>query len=387
MGKNLIPKQILIGNQINRRTSNEEIKLIIEESFLSIETYYNNSIRKQLSRQKELDTEISFEDGCNDNQFDIDERFTAVMSLIIHDRLFVINIGSHRCILCKRNDNQEISITQLSEDHDLSNHTELKRWQNSNVDIHHLKNDKVMQNRINTRCIGDYRMKEMYSGINCFKKVEVPPILSYPYTSDHILLDKSDVLLILLSHGAYKVLCESCNPKNVNRDIVQMIFHEMQCCNDLDSAVKAVVLKLLKLRDKSTTDIKKLNISLIVRSLEKLYNSDMISISEKPLINGDNSNYSKPISIDTTLSCPKNDSDSDEESDNNMDFNDTPLPANQNNVHKKEIDAYVDFSDYDESLMSLSNDEKRDFEQTMSIKCMMRTISEEPSLISPSIPS
>lgn len=100
--------------------------------------------------------------------------------------------------------------------------------------------------------------------------------------------------------------------------------------------------------------------------------------------NEENTKFTSPIVIDTSLPSSNNNTDSEEEeegieSDDNLDLSNAPVPANQNAMKIKEVEAYVDFTEYYESLQSMSIVEKEDFERTMSIKSVMRTISEEPS--------
>ena len=103
----------------------------------------------QVARLQVLESHIS--GGC-----------TAVVAVIISNRLYVANVGDSRAILAYEERGGPLQVKQLSEDHGVENEQELQRLMALGLDREQLKKSGRLGTQENTRSIGDYSIKGGY---------------------------------------------------------------------------------------------------------------------------------------------------------------------------------------------------------------------------------
>ena len=107
----------------------------------------------QVARLQELESHIS--GGC-----------TAVVAVVISNRLYVANVGDSRAVLVYAAKDGSSQVKQLSEDHDVNNEQELKRLVALGLDREQLKKSGRLGTQENTRSIGDYILKGGYKDMD-----------------------------------------------------------------------------------------------------------------------------------------------------------------------------------------------------------------------------
>jgi TAK1-binding protein 1 len=92
---------------------------------------------------------------------------SAIISLVIENRLFVANVGNSHCFICLFNkETLEKSLLILEKDHSLKSWNEIKRLSDLNVDIDALLDSSRNDYVINTRFIGGFELKNYYQELH-----------------------------------------------------------------------------------------------------------------------------------------------------------------------------------------------------------------------------
>jgi len=95
---------------------------------------------------------------------------SAIIALLIENRLFVSNVGSSHCFICLFNkETLQKSLLILEKDHSLKSWIEIKRLSDLNVDIDTLLSSSQNDSVINTRFIGGFDSKNYYQELDAFK--------------------------------------------------------------------------------------------------------------------------------------------------------------------------------------------------------------------------
>ena len=95
---------------------------------------------------------------------------TAVVALLIIDKLYIANVGDCRAILVDKEEGDgALQIKQLSVDHGVQNEQELERLTALGLDREQLKKSGRLGTQENTRSIGDYSIKGGYKDVNVLR--------------------------------------------------------------------------------------------------------------------------------------------------------------------------------------------------------------------------
>ena len=113
-------------------------------------------LKEQVTRLKELRSHIS--GGC-----------TAVMALLINDKLYVANVGNSRALLIYKERDGPLQVKQLSVDHCVENEQELERLTALGLDGGQLKKSGGLGTQENTRSIGDHFIKGGYKDVDVLR--------------------------------------------------------------------------------------------------------------------------------------------------------------------------------------------------------------------------
>ena len=94
---------------------------------------------------------------------------TATLAVIVDKSLYIANIGNCRALLCTLDGNRTLTVTQVSEDHNVKNETELSRLVSLGLSRDSLIKTGHLGIYESSRSIGDYNIKHGYSDIESLK--------------------------------------------------------------------------------------------------------------------------------------------------------------------------------------------------------------------------
>lgn len=94
---------------------------------------------------------------------------TAVMAILVGDRLYVANAGDSRALLVCETANGTLEIKQLTQDHSVENEEELRRLEALGLDPKALIKAGRLGMHENTRSIGDYSVKQGYREVDILR--------------------------------------------------------------------------------------------------------------------------------------------------------------------------------------------------------------------------
>lgn len=142
--------------ELNDKNTDEEIKDVLRQAFISVEKGYLESIDGLLAERAGLLYEIpdnmsSYEayekypqeiERLETINAELSSGTTAVIALIHNGKLYVANVGNCRALLCKTDAEAVFRVVQLTVDHDLRNEDELLRLSQLGLNIEKLKMGK-----------------------------------------------------------------------------------------------------------------------------------------------------------------------------------------------------------------------------------------------------
>lgn len=149
------------------KKTDEEVRDIIKQAFISVESGYMQSIGDLLAERLQYD----LPEGLNSYEAyqkvphivetikrinsQLGSGAAVAVALIHQNKLYVANIGTCRVLLCKTDANSVLKVVQLSVDHDLKNEDELLRLAQIGINREGLRNSTYLGNQENTRCLGN----------------------------------------------------------------------------------------------------------------------------------------------------------------------------------------------------------------------------------------
>ncbi|KAI4479641.1 PREDICTED: TGF-beta-activated kinase 1 and MAP3K7-binding protein 1-like [Polistes canadensis] len=279
--------EILLG-QLNGKFTDEEVKEVLRQAFISVERGYLDSIGDLLAERTSLQFDIpdglnSYEtyqkfphlvDKLNSLNCELSAGTSAVVALVYSGRLYVANVGDSRALLCKTDDNQVLRVIQLSVDHDLRNEDELLRLSQLGLDTDSIRQGSHLGNQENTRCLGNYLVKGGYREFEELASAKAEPIIAEPEIHGGIELDDSCRFLLLMSRGLYKSLEEATGTDQVNKELALMAVEQFRVQSTLTGVAQAVVDKIVRIHhdvnmsnsQSTLTTSKRNDITLLVRN-------------------------------------------------------------------------------------------------------------------------
>ncbi|KAG5676215.1 hypothetical protein PVAND_006064 [Polypedilum vanderplanki] len=251
---------ILLGGQLNQSDKSDEyIKELLKQTYISAEKGYNTSIDNLIATKQQLQFQIL---DLNQSINEISQRHQDVLNrlntinrelsigssvliaLITNKKLFIANLGICRALLVK-NDmrNDVLRVIQVTVDHNLQNEDEFVRLYNLGLDV------QSLQSLSSTRMIGNYMGKGGYKDSALFSQSVGEPILSTPEICGPISLDEDVRFLLLLSGGLCKVLSQlfSSDLTIVNKELVQIVVQQFNKQSTLVGVAQSVVNILAQL--------------------------------------------------------------------------------------------------------------------------------------------
>lgn len=286
-----MPAEILL-DQLKGVETDKDIKDVLRRAFCTVEKGFFESIDDLLAEKVNLECQLK-EAGMYATyqnsphiieclrtiSSEISGGTTAVVALIIKNKLYVANVGNSRAVLCKIDQNNLIHVQQLSVDHDIDNDDELLRLMELGMDVEKIRKQGKLGNQENTRCIGNYMVKGGYRDFDTIlRDATEEPVIAEPEMCGGITIDDNCRFLLLMSNGLYKSLKEATGTQQANLDICKMVIEQFSMHSTITGVAQAVVDKIVRIHhdvylsgtEASMTCQKRDDITLIVRNFNQL---------------------------------------------------------------------------------------------------------------------
>ncbi|KAM6940055.1 TGF-beta-activated kinase 1 and MAP3K7-binding protein 1 isoform 2-T2 [Xenentodon cancila] len=217
--------ELLLG-QINSSHTDNDVRRILTQ--LSPQT------QKVHERLKELEQEVS--GGA-----------TAVVVLILNNKLYVANVGTNRVLLCKSSSDGQNQVLQIGRPHGTDNDDELQRLAALGVDSARIRQAGQIAGQSSTRRLGDYPVKFNYNETELLSAAKTKPIIAEPEIHGSHSLDGVTGFLLLMSEGLINALESAHGPEQVNQEIVAMVAAELAQQTSLETVAQSVVERVKRL--------------------------------------------------------------------------------------------------------------------------------------------
>uniref|UniRef100_A0A182T032 PPM-type phosphatase domain-containing protein n=1 Tax=Anopheles maculatus TaxID=74869 RepID=A0A182T032_9DIPT len=250
--------ELLLG-PLNSCNTDEAVKELIRQSLMSVEKSYYDSINPYVATKTAIQLHYS-SNGMN--QLEISQQHkhvlekldaidktlsvgsSAVLGLIHRSRLYLCNIGNCRALLCKTDEHDTLTVTQLSVDHNLLNAEEAARFFRLGLMAQNFENVPMYS----TRCIGNYQGKAGYKDYDLLSSASAEPVIFEPEIVGGIQISPACRFLVLMSSGLCRALADIF-PEDVstgNRELVRMISEEFQNQSTLGGVAQSVVHRIVQ---------------------------------------------------------------------------------------------------------------------------------------------
>lgn len=231
---------------------------MLHQACIAVEKAYQDSIDGKLTRKFMLQSEIP--EGLS--QYEVSQGYqsvldelnainevlcvgsSVVLALIYNSKIYIMNIGNCKALLCKNDSHNVLKVVQVSVDHNLNNHDEAVRLQKLGLDVQGLSQAPLSC----TRCIGNYLGKGGYRDCEFLSAATSEPITSQPEIVGGFPIDDSCLFLMLLSSGMVNALSDiySGDSLQANKDIVQMTVEQFRSQSTLAGVAQSVVHKAVQ---------------------------------------------------------------------------------------------------------------------------------------------
>ncbi|XP_049538137.1 TGF-beta-activated kinase 1 and MAP3K7-binding protein 1-like [Anopheles darlingi] len=249
----------LVLGQLNSCHSEDAVKELMRAAFNSVEKDYLDSINTHVARKTAIQLQLSA-DGMN--QYEISQQFenvlqrldwinnelsigaSAVVALVHRSHLYLGNIGNCRALLCKTDEHDTLTVTQLSVDHNLLNAEEAARLFRLGLMAQNFEGVPLYS----TRCIGNYLGKAGYKDCNFLSSASTEPVIFEPEIVGGLQITSACRFLVLMSSGLCRALHDIFpgDMSTGNRELVRMISEEFQNQSTLAGVAQSVVHRIVQ---------------------------------------------------------------------------------------------------------------------------------------------
>lgn len=373
--------ELLLG-QLNDVKTEEDVKDVLRQAFVSVERSYLGSISDMLALRTSLLYRIegisSYEaykempqvvEEIKKINYILSSGTAVALALIYNNKLFVANVGNCRVLLCKSDPNSVLKVVQLTIDHDLKNEDELLRLSKLGIKLQDLRKHCHLGNQENTRCLGNYLVKGGYKEFEDLCMASQEPVIAEPDICGGIQIDESCRFLLIMSAGLFKCIEEATGSQQVNQYIAQCVVEQFRDQATLTSVAQAVVDKVVRLHhdwhmsnsmsnssSRTLGSAKREDITLIVRNfnypLPNALNTQG-TMHERSLGNSNRSSQfsddnqsvrSQGTLVNQTIETNHNETDDSSSTPDDRNESDTGIGAD------KKIKPYVKFADFNEKF-------------------------------------
>ncbi|XP_070580706.1 TGF-beta-activated kinase 1 and MAP3K7-binding protein 1-like [Ptychodera flava] len=257
-----MPAELLLGQLRTDTNDDGEIKAILKQAFNGVEKGFFQSMDEALAEKTNLKLQIP--EGLSDYEVyqqypesvnrlqqlesEINGGTTAIVTLIVNNKLYVANVGDSRAILVRADEEGHLKVQQLSVDHNMHNEDELLRLSHLGLNTEKIRQaGRQLGNCETTRSIGDYSVKGGYKDFDLLSVAHSEPVIADPEIIGGLPIDESCYFLLMYTNGLYKSLEESTDTKQVNYEIANMVAAEFTIQTTLNGVAQAVIDKVVRI--------------------------------------------------------------------------------------------------------------------------------------------
>ncbi|XP_023139696.2 TGF-beta-activated kinase 1 and MAP3K7-binding protein 1 isoform X1 [Amphiprion ocellaris] len=283
--------ELLLG-QLNSSHTDNDVRRILTQAFDVVEKSYFETIDDALAEKAHLSNyllphneNVSFHQLSPQSQ-KVQERLkeleqevsggaTAVVALILNNKLYIANVGTNRVLLCKSSSDGQNQVLQIGRPHSTDNEDELQRLAALGVDSARARQAGQIAGQSSTRRLGDYRAKFNYNEIDLLSVAKTRPIIAEPEIHGSLSLDGVTGFLLLMSEGLINALESAHGPEQANQEIVAMVAAELAQQTSLEAVSQSVVERVKRLhhdvyvsgRQRATYCSRHEDMTLLIRTL------------------------------------------------------------------------------------------------------------------------
>uniref|UniRef100_A0A3P8SJ14 TGF-beta-activated kinase 1 and MAP3K7-binding protein 1 n=1 Tax=Amphiprion percula TaxID=161767 RepID=A0A3P8SJ14_AMPPE len=283
--------ELLLG-QLNSSHTDNDVRRILTQAFDVVEKSYFETIDDALAEKAHLSNyllphneNVSFhqlspqshkvQERLKELEQEVSGGATAVVALILNNKLYIANVGINRVLLCKSSSDGQNQVLQIGRPHSTDNEDELQRLAALGVDSARARQAGQIAGQSSTRRLGDYRAKFNYNEIDLLSAAKTRPIIAEPEIHGSLSLDGVTGFLLLMSEGLINALESAHGPEQANQEIVAMVAAELAQQTSLEAVSQSVVERVKRLhhdvyvsgRQRATYCSRHEDMTLLIRTL------------------------------------------------------------------------------------------------------------------------
>uniref|UniRef100_A0A3Q3WCD7 TGF-beta-activated kinase 1 and MAP3K7-binding protein 1 n=1 Tax=Mola mola TaxID=94237 RepID=A0A3Q3WCD7_MOLML len=271
--------ELLLG-QLNSSHADNDIRRTLTQAFDVVEKSYFETIDDALAEKANLSNyhlphNEKVQERLKELEQEVSGGATAVVALILNNKLYIANVGTNRALLCKSSSDGQNQVLQIGRPHSTDNEDELQRLAALGVDSARIRQVGQISGQSSTRRLGDYRVKFNYNEIDLLSAAKTRPVIAEPEIHGSQSLDNITGFLLLMSEGLINALESAHGPEQVNQEIVAMVAAELAQQTSLEAAAQSVVDRVKRLhhdvyvsgRQRATYCSRHEDMTLLIRTL------------------------------------------------------------------------------------------------------------------------
>uniref|UniRef100_A0A8P4G038 TGF-beta-activated kinase 1 and MAP3K7-binding protein 1 n=1 Tax=Dicentrarchus labrax TaxID=13489 RepID=A0A8P4G038_DICLA len=285
--------ELLLG-QLNSSHTDNDVRRILTQAFDVVEKSYFETIDDALAEKANLSNYLpphnevhthththtlcksqKVQDRLKELEQEVSGGATAVVALILNNKLYIANVGTNRALLCKSSSDGQNQVLQIGRPHSTDNEDELQRLAALGVDSARVRQAGQIAGQSSTRRLGDYPVKFNYNEIDLLSAAKTRPIIAEPEIHGSQSLDSVTGFLLLMSEGLINALESAHGPEQANQEIVAMVAAELAQQSSLEAAAQSVVDRIKRLhhdvyvsgRQRATYCSRHEDMTLLIRTL------------------------------------------------------------------------------------------------------------------------
>ena len=260
-----LPAELVLGQMVPDITD-EQVKELIKQVFVSIDREYFGSIGEQLAarmvmRQHEDKQEQFVRSGCS-----------ATIAVILENRIFLANIGDCQAFLCHRNSDSatsDLRVSKVSIDHNIGNEDERLRLQHLGYSVQAESSDSGLGSHRYTRCFGNYLVKGGFKENVSLASCQDDPVIAEPEVTGPIPATEDLELLVIATRSLVEAVSRW-SEQEPAQELASLLSHNL--ASEPNSSLSSVaqstldhVLRRTQELDNGDNLVKREDMTLLVR--------------------------------------------------------------------------------------------------------------------------
>ncbi|XP_016093271.1 TGF-beta-activated kinase 1 and MAP3K7-binding protein 1, partial [Sinocyclocheilus grahami] len=240
--------ELLLGQLITGHTD-ADVRRILSQAFDVVEKSYFETIDDALAEKASLQTQLpegvylsaqtqKMAERLKALEQEVSGGATAIVALILNNKLYIANVGTNRVLLCKTTSDGQNQVIQIGRAHTTDNDDELSRLAQLGLDPVRLRQTGLISGQSSTRRIGDYKVKFNYTDIDVLRCVSDTLSHTHTHTHSHPSCSIVSISVDYISHVP-------------RQEIVAMVAAELAQQSSLEAAAQSVVERVKRLHHDS----------------------------------------------------------------------------------------------------------------------------------------